>query len=238
MAPPSPVPLSGNPNAAFYGNSLKNLLSNPGSFQADPGYQFSVNQALQGVGRANSKMLGSGNIMTALADRAGGMASQAYDTRVNQLSGILGEQDQFGLGTDRNAIDAQNSANQFQLGSDQNANVAQRNANDLALGKGQLDLGYFNDTNNYNLGAGQNANTAQRNANDYALGAGANANNAQRNLYDYTLGQGQNANQMYSAQTQRGAAQSSAYNNASANNLDWTKFYYQLYPRQRVAGQP
>lgn len=238
MAPPSPTALPTNQDVGYYGNALKGMLSNPGSFQTDPGYQFARDQALQAVMRSNSNMLGSGNLMNALEDRASGLASQAYDNRINQLSGILGQQQQFQLGSQQNAIGAQNSANNYALGSMGAQNEAQGLANQydlgrlnagnqateignqFALGQGQLGLGYTNAANNFTLGQQQNANSAQR------------------NVFDYNLGNQQNANQFYNDQTNRASQQSDANYRGSQNNLDWTKFYYNLYPRQRVAGQP
>lgn len=242
---PSPVNLPSNPDVSYYGNSLRSLLSTPGSFQTDPGYQFARDQALQAVSRQNSRMLGSGNYDAALMDRASGLASQAYDTRINQLSGLLGQSQQYGLGLGQNAIGAQNSANQYQLGSEANANTATRNANDLALGQGQLrlgqgnlDLGYYRANQDYGLGMGQLANSAQRNANDYSLGQGQLGLGYFNGANSYALGNRAADTSQYNAQTQRGSAESNSYLGGSQNALDWRKYYDQLYPRQRVAGAP
>lgn len=220
-----------NPDVSFYSNSLKKLLTDPSSFTTDPGYQFAKDQALDGVMRANSSMLGSGNIATALADRAGGMASQAYDGRVNQLAALLGTSDQYDLGSRAADTADTRAANDFTLGTGANATAAARAANDFTLGKESADTTRDLGFGNLDLGftkAGQ----------DYDLGLGANANAAQRTANDFTLGSRGADTAAYGAQTQRGAAQANAFTNNSKDDLDWTKFYYQLYPRQRVAGAP
>lgn len=55
-------------------------------FQADPGYQYAVDQALQGVNRnaAARGLLGSGRVMKDLTDRAQNMANQQYDRWFNR----------------------------------------------------------------------------------------------------------------------------------------------------------
>lgn len=227
--PPSPVRMPTDPNVSFYSNSLRALLTNPTSFQTDPGYQFARDQAMQAVQRSNSRMLGSGNLMTALQDRAAGLASQQYGERVNQLSGLLGTADQYNLGLGRNAIGAQSAADQYQLGAGQNANMAQRNANDLALGFGGLGINSQRTANDYALGLLGAGNTATRNANDLTLGMGALGNAAQRNANDYGLG-------MYGAQTQRGNAESNSYYMGQGNALDWRKYYDTQFPRQNYGG--
>ena len=64
---------------------LMNLLQNPGSLTSMPGYQFGLNQALEGVNRGAgaSGLLNSGNRLAALQDRgqsyAQGWQKQMYD---------------------------------------------------------------------------------------------------------------------------------------------------------------
>lgn len=232
MAPPSPDSLPTNPDVGTYGNALKGLLTDPNSFQTDPGYQFARQQALDAVMRSNSNMLGSGNLMNALEDRASGLASQAYDNRVNQLSNILGQQQQFQLGSQQNAIGAQNSANQYALGSMGAQNEAQGLANQYALGQGNLANQATEIGNQFALGQGQLGLGYTNAANNFTLGQQSNANNAQRNIFDYNLGAQSNANQFYNDQTNRAAQESNAYNQGSQNNLNWTKFYYNLFPPQ------
>lgn len=238
MAPPSPTALPTNQDVGYYGNALKGMLSNPGSFQTDPGYQFAKQQALDAVMRSNSNMLGSGNLMNALEDRASGLASQAYDTRLNQLTGLQQNAQQFQLGSGQNAIANQNSANNFALGSMGAQNEAQGLANQYALGQGNLANQSAEIGNQFALGKGQLGLGYFNGANNFTLGQQQNANSAQRNLFDYNLGAQSNANQFYNDQTNRASQQSDANYRGSQNNLDWTKFYYNLYPRQRVAGQP
>jgi hypothetical protein len=62
------------------------------SFQTSPGYQFALNQGLQGVqrGLSSSGMTGSGAEQKALNDYAMGMANQEYGNWQNRLSGLAG----------------------------------------------------------------------------------------------------------------------------------------------------
>jgi hypothetical protein len=56
-------------------------------FQTDPGYQFARDQALQATQRATGTggYQGSGNVLTALQDRASGLAQQQYGNYVDRL---------------------------------------------------------------------------------------------------------------------------------------------------------
>lgn len=58
-------------------------------FQTGPGYDFTVNQALEGVKRNQSAsgMLGSGNTDIALQDRAHGLANQEWGGYLDRLGG-------------------------------------------------------------------------------------------------------------------------------------------------------
>jgi hypothetical protein len=59
------------------------------SFQAGPGYQYAVDQSLEGVKRAanaSGDPLG-GNTLAALSDRAGNMANQEYGNWLTRLQG-------------------------------------------------------------------------------------------------------------------------------------------------------
>lgn len=61
------------------------------AFQADPGYQYRVNQALDQTKRAAaaSGMDIGGNTLAALSDRAGNMADQGYQTWLQNLQGYV-----------------------------------------------------------------------------------------------------------------------------------------------------
>ncbi len=75
-----------------YQGMLSKLLTDPGSFTSDPGYQFAKEQGLEGVSRANNA-LGIGNSGKNVLDLdkyATGYAEQAYDTRINQLMQLSG----------------------------------------------------------------------------------------------------------------------------------------------------
>jgi hypothetical protein len=64
------------------------------AFQTDPGYEFTKNEALQGVQRATGTggFQDSGNVLTALQDRAAGLASQQYGNWAARLQPYLGQQ--------------------------------------------------------------------------------------------------------------------------------------------------
>lgn len=62
-----------------------------GAFQAGPGYQYAVDQSLEGINRkanANGGLIG-GNTLAALSDRAGNMANQEYGSWVDRLNGYV-----------------------------------------------------------------------------------------------------------------------------------------------------
>jgi hypothetical protein len=60
------------------------------SFRASPGYQYTVDQASDQVARKASALgvLGSGNTMAAITDRAGHLADQEYGSYLDRLSGL------------------------------------------------------------------------------------------------------------------------------------------------------
>ena len=62
-----------------------------GAFQAGPGYQWNVDQALDQTSRAGaaSGMLMGGNTLTALQDRAGNLANQEYGNWLNNLRATI-----------------------------------------------------------------------------------------------------------------------------------------------------
>jgi hypothetical protein len=61
------------------------------AFHAGPGYQYAVDQSLQGINRAGA--VGgqglNGNTLAALSDRAGNMANQEYGNWVQNLNGYV-----------------------------------------------------------------------------------------------------------------------------------------------------
>lgn len=61
------------------------------AFQAGPGYQWGVDQALQGVLRNQNATgaVGGGNTLAALSDRAGHMADQEYGSWLDRLNGYV-----------------------------------------------------------------------------------------------------------------------------------------------------
>lgn len=62
-----------------------------GAFQAGPGYQYAVDQALDQTNRAAAATgsLSGGNTLAALSDRAGNMANQEYGNWQSKLAGLI-----------------------------------------------------------------------------------------------------------------------------------------------------
>lgn len=63
-----------------------------GAFQAGPGYQYAVDQSLDGINRhaaAGGGPAPGGNTLAALSDRAGSMANQEYGSWVDRLNGYV-----------------------------------------------------------------------------------------------------------------------------------------------------
>ena len=61
------------------------------AFRAGPGYQFAVDQALDGINRKAAALGGgmTGNTLAALSDRAGQMANQEYGSWQSNLQGLI-----------------------------------------------------------------------------------------------------------------------------------------------------
>jgi hypothetical protein len=61
-------------------------------FREDPGYQYTVNQAIQGVDRSAAArgLLNSGATIKAIQDRAANLADQGYSNYFNRLAGVAG----------------------------------------------------------------------------------------------------------------------------------------------------
>lgn len=61
------------------------------AFHAGPGYNYAVDQSLEGVNRkaAATGVLAGGNTLAALSDRAGSMADQEYNNWVTGLNGYV-----------------------------------------------------------------------------------------------------------------------------------------------------
>lgn len=62
-----------------------------GAFQAGPGYQYAVDQSLDGINRHAAATGGAygGNTLAALSDRAGNMANQEYHGWQDRLGGLV-----------------------------------------------------------------------------------------------------------------------------------------------------
>lgn len=214
----------------LYENELRKLLEDPNSFSGTPGYQFTRDQALEATKRSNSRQRGSFNALAALMDRGAGLASTEYGNTVDRLGRLVGQEQQFDLGSEANRLTGVRDANALTLGQGRidldrelgtrAANTADtRVGNDFTLGMGGLDnsrraadqnfgLGMYRAGNDFALGSEQNANTAQNNWWNYRTNSEQNANTAAANQNQYNLGVGRNNVDMFNAQTQRGAAQS------------------------------
>lgn len=61
------------------------------AFQAGPGYQFAVDQSLDGIMRKQNALggLAGGNTLAALSDRAGQMANQEFGNWQSNLQGLI-----------------------------------------------------------------------------------------------------------------------------------------------------
>ncbi len=81
-------------------DTLYGYVTGKKSITTDPGYQFTMNQAMQETGRAASaKGYGkSGNVMAALQDRASNIASQQYGSIIDRLTNLAGASSQNALG--------------------------------------------------------------------------------------------------------------------------------------------
>jgi hypothetical protein len=112
-------------------------------FQTDPGYQFARDEALQATNRTTGTggFQGSGNVLTALQDRASGLAQQQYGNYVSRLAPYLG----YSLGAttgaagvdtgQANALNA-NDLSQAQLGYGTQAGIGSATAGGI-LGDAQ-----------------------------------------------------------------------------------------------------
>lgn len=219
----------------LYQNQLNQMLTNPSSFQGTPGFQFALNTGLDSVNRSNSAMRGSGNALAALTQYGTGLAQQDYGNQEKFLGDMSNSQNQYGLGQGALANTANSNANQYSLGQQQNSNTLAlgnaANANTAANNSMNFGLGMYQAGNQYDLGLGglanqaqSNANTAQNNAWNYNLGVGQNANQSAANQNAFNLGQGQNDINWFGAQTNRGTAESNAYQANQQNMRNWMPY--------------
>jgi len=82
-------------------NMLSGLLSDPSKIQQTAGYQFDVDQGNQAINRSAAARgsLNSGGVLAELAKYGQGMASREYGNQVNRLSSLIGQKQQFGIGS-------------------------------------------------------------------------------------------------------------------------------------------
>ncbi len=101
------------------------------AFQSSPGYQFQLNQGLQGVQRsaAAKGLLNSGNTLMALNDYAQGQANQDYGNWLSRVGGLT----QLGLSAAGGETGRQNTLGNLDYGYGQNqANIYTNTANNIA----------------------------------------------------------------------------------------------------------
>ncbi len=184
---------------ADYQKKLTGLLDDPNSFQKTPGFQFALDTGLQGVNRANSKNRASGNALAELTKFGTGLASQEYGNQVDRMGRLVGQEQQFSLGQESNAINRQRSANDFSLGQEQNRLTGQRIGNEFDLGNRTLSetgrandqrfgLGMFEATSNANLRGREIDQGGQRDWWDYQLGQQRNQQDADQAYNQFQLG--------------------------------------------------
>lgn len=206
-------------------NRLAALLNDPSSFENDPSYQFARDQGLSATARSNSAQRGSGNALAALARYGSGLATQGYNQRVDSLGRIAGQDQQYDLGQQQNAIARLRNHNDFTLGQAQNENTRIRNANDFTMGtqRNQFDysLGSQRNANDFTIGTQRNQNDRENNLFNYDLGMGSNYNQFLNNQNQYNLGLQRNATDAYGAQTQRGSTNANNYFNQQRNALSF-----------------
>ena len=218
-------PYGGQPQQTNqYKPQLDNLLTNPGSFSGTPGFQFALDQGMEGVQRSNSAGRNSGNALAALAKYGTGLAQQDYGNQVDRLGRLSNQQDQFNVNTEQNRLTGENNANQFQLGIGRNANDAQSNVNTAHNNANQFQLGLGQNANQFELGMGQNANTAQNNWWNNENNVTQNSNQAALNQNNFNTNQGRNQIDWFNAGTNRGNSMADQYYAGQRNARDWAQF--------------
>jgi len=94
-----------------YEAKLRALLDNPDAIANTGAYKFALQQGQQGLERsaAAKGMLNSGNTLAELTKYGQGMASQQYGSEADRLGKLTGQQQQYILGQQQNAIGGQNA---------------------------------------------------------------------------------------------------------------------------------
>ena len=122
----------------LYGNQIRDMLTNPGSFQGTPGFKFALDQGTNAINASNSSTRGSGNVLAELMKYGTGLANQDYGAQLGRLTNLQGQAQNYDLGQGQNANQTQSIANQYALGQGQNANTAQNNRWNYELGRNRL----------------------------------------------------------------------------------------------------
>lgn len=121
-------------------------------FREDPGYQYAVNQAIQGVDRSAAArgLVTSGATIKAIQDRAYNLADQGYSNYFNRLAGVAG--------TGQTATGSTASAGQ---------SAAANAGNAIIQGGNAQASGYINSTNAITGGLSGLASVANNGLNNY-----------------------------------------------------------------------
>lgn len=82
-----------------YATQLNDILQGNRGIQTDPGYGFVYDEAMRATGRqaAAGGYNNSGNVQTALQNRAAGLASQQYGSIIDRLTNLAGAGSQTGV---------------------------------------------------------------------------------------------------------------------------------------------
>jgi hypothetical protein len=81
-----------NGSRPMYADKLNTLMADPSSITKDPGYQFRMDQAMQGSSRqmAAQGLTGSGTAAQALTDTGSKVAGDEFKSMFDMLSGLSG----------------------------------------------------------------------------------------------------------------------------------------------------
>jgi hypothetical protein len=159
------------------------LLNAPGAYQASPGYQYAVDEALGQVQRNASArgLLESGRVMRDMTDRAQGMALQDYGNWWNRQNQLYGDYQNRLAGLAGGPTGADMAYN---LGQSQGQNSMQTGSNlgSLFGNQGNSGLGAYTNTGAAQANTMQQAGNTQlqvNSANQGTLLAGAMLNRGQ-----------------------------------------------------------
>jgi len=143
----------------------------------DPGYQFTRDQALQGTERAENALgnQNSGGILTALQDRAGGVAAQ-YGQDFRRTAAA------------ENAMNYGRDVGEYGMGVARNQDIYNRNTQDYGIQSARNQDIYGRGLQDYGVQAARNQDIYGRGVQDYGINAGRNTEMYNRGISDYGIG--------------------------------------------------